>query len=99
MRTLYYQRIRQLALLGCLVATCARSIAQMIEPDVQVYLERISPVDGRTIWSVRFVRELTPDRCEAYTNGIVTIVYSKGGCAAPSSQVCFLNDKTGEAVK
>jgi outer membrane protein assembly factor BamB len=71
----------------------------MIEPDVQVYLERISPVDGKTIWSVPFDRELRPYRCEAYTNRIVAFFYSKGGFAAQSTQVFFLNDKTGEAVK
>src|ERR1051325_7297278 len=98
MKTLYYQRIRLLALASCLAA-CVRSSAQMVEPDVQVSLERISPVDGKLIWSVPFDREFRPYRCEAYTNRIVAFFYSRDGFTGESTQVIFLNDKTGEVVK
>lgn len=99
MRTFYYQRIRQLVLVACVLATCARSSAQIRDPDSKIFLERISPLDGKTIWAETFDLELRPYRFEAYTNRIVAFFYSGGDFAALSTRVCFLNDKTGEAVK
>jgi outer membrane protein assembly factor BamB len=84
-------RLIILCLTACLVAR-----AEMIPPDVQVSLERIDPLNGKTVWSSSFDRKLRPYRCEVYTNGVVTFFYSlkKRG----TRDVFFFDTKSGQKI-
>ncbi len=69
----------------------------MLPPDVQVTLECIDPLNGKTIWTNQFDRILRPYRCEAYTNGIVAFLSPVKGDAR-TTEVVFLDPRNGSKV-
>jgi hypothetical protein len=78
---------------------CSLARGQMIPPDAQVSLDRIDPLDGKTVWTVQFDRNMRPYRCEAYTNRIVAFLYpQKAGLSVDTAKVEFLSAKTGQTI-
>lgn len=67
----------------------------MLPPDVQVSLERIDLLSGKAFWTNQFDRKMRPHRCEVYTNGIVTFLFS---IKAIENKVVFLDPKTGKPI-
>lgn len=78
---------------------CSVACAQIIPPDVQVSLDRIDPLNGKTVWTTPFDRAMRPYRCELYTNRVVAFLYAmKDESKADATTVVFLNAGNGQRV-